>query len=573
MKKPHLLGLFFAFALLVSGFFVHAARAQDDFTSTSQSSYADPRQSEYEEGVRAADNDGSPNIYGYIDKDLPGRFASLNCEIYSCPGIVEVGALQGAGKAMAFLYRPTITMDAYVADLMQDAGIATPAYAQGLGFSALEPVLEVWKVFRNLAYLFYVVIFLIIGFMIMFRQKIGGQAVVSAQQALPGIVISIIAVTFSYAIAAFMIEMMYLLMFFLTAVFAPNLPQIKSLTIDKNVFQIGAELIASRDSGVLGTVHDAVNIMVSKLTGSASGDRNVVGWIAGLTFSVIVGFAMLFATFKLFFELLKSYIAIILAVILAPIALMVGAIPGNKAFGGWVRGLMGNLIVFPTVLMAMIISYLVKENMLASTGAGFVPPYIFNGAGLAPQVIGTIFGIGILIVLPEIVDKVRSAVGGPDPFSWFTQALGKRLKAAQPYGVGLTSAGLGAAAGLAGGSIYGAVDAARAPAGTTASQRAGRFLRGAGVGLGGGAVGLPFATTAVPVLARGVGRAVAQRANELVAIRALRPAQRLIENIGTNRVRNEGQIAQGAAGRPTVAATDQDQGVPAADDGTSVFGN
>src|SRR5690606_25281628 len=89
----------------------------------------------------------------------------------------------------------------------------------GLGFSSLDPILDTWKAFRNVAYLFYVIMFLVIGFMIMFRQKISSQAVVTAQQALPKIIISLIAVTFSYALAGLMIDAMYLIMYLIVGLF------------------------------------------------------------------------------------------------------------------------------------------------------------------------------------------------------------------------------------------------------------------------------------------------------------------------------------------------------------------
>ena len=92
---------------------------------------------------------------------------------------------------------PPASTATYVADVMNSAHIATPAYAQGLGFAALDPILALWKTFRNIAYLFFVIIFIVIGFMIMFRNKVNG-ADITAQQAIPSIIVSLIFVTFSY---------------------------------------------------------------------------------------------------------------------------------------------------------------------------------------------------------------------------------------------------------------------------------------------------------------------------------------------------------------------------------------
>src|SRR3990172_5935873 len=61
-----------------------------------------------------------------------------------------------------------------------------------------------------------VLVLVAIGFMIMFRMKINAQTVISVENALPRIIIALILITFSYPIAGFMIDLMYL--FFLLVV-------------------------------------------------------------------------------------------------------------------------------------------------------------------------------------------------------------------------------------------------------------------------------------------------------------------------------------------------------------------
>ena len=114
---------------------------------------------------------------------------------------------------------PPASTHTYVADLLDSAHVVQLAQAQGLGFSALSPILETWKVFRNLAYLFFILLFLTIGFAIMFRRKLGGQTAITAQQAIPRIIMALVFVTFSYAIAGFLIDLMYIFMFLLLVVF------------------------------------------------------------------------------------------------------------------------------------------------------------------------------------------------------------------------------------------------------------------------------------------------------------------------------------------------------------------
>ncbi len=113
---------------------------------------------------------------------------------------------------ISYLYAtpPLIAAD-YIADAGKGMGIITPAYAQvrGSGNDVLSPILPLWKLARNISYLAMIFIFLVIGFMIMFRQKINPQTVISAQSALPGLVVGLILITFSYFLAALVVDVTF----------------------------------------------------------------------------------------------------------------------------------------------------------------------------------------------------------------------------------------------------------------------------------------------------------------------------------------------------------------------------
>lgn len=81
--------------------------------------------------------------------------------------------------------------------------------AQGIGFTAMQPFMGLWKIFRDFSYMLLVLILISIGFMIMFRMKLNPQTVISVESALPKIVISLLLITFSFAIAGFLIDLMY----------------------------------------------------------------------------------------------------------------------------------------------------------------------------------------------------------------------------------------------------------------------------------------------------------------------------------------------------------------------------
>lgn len=94
--------------------------------------------------------------------------------------------------------------------------------AEGVGFAAIKPFSNLWKIFRDLSYMLLVIILIAIGFMIMFRAKINPQTIISVENALPKIVISLILITFSFAIAGFLIDIMYMSIVLLISLLGSN---------------------------------------------------------------------------------------------------------------------------------------------------------------------------------------------------------------------------------------------------------------------------------------------------------------------------------------------------------------
>ena len=353
------------------------------------------------------------------------------------------GLIGQTTQAIAMLYTPAASGTTYVAGLLQDAHIIPRAQAQGLGFASLDPVLETWKVFRNVAYFFFVAIFLIIGFMIMFRQKIDGQAVVTAQQAIPGIVVALVFVTFSYAIAGFLIDLMYLLMYLMIGLFKP---EGGTELMSKTFIQIGWDLVTGvNNNGAFANMNEAVKEFAASINTSAIGD--VLGWIGGLTLGLIISIAILIGVFKLFFELLKIYITIIIAIVMAPILLMMGAIPGKANVGYWMKLVFGNLLAFPMVLFSLILYEMFTKGDL-STG-GFMPPYLIGrGSG---SVIMSLVGIGIILIIPELIAEMKKAMK-IDGGIWETLAMKavSQAKEGVPLGTRGVALGLGGVSGAAG---------------------------------------------------------------------------------------------------------------------------
>jgi hypothetical protein len=313
----------------------------------------------------------------------------------------------------------------YIADVMESARIVPPAYAQGLGFAALNPVLELWKVFRNLSYMFFILIFLVIGFMIMFRHKIGGQTAVTAQQAIPSVIISLLFVTFSYAIVGFMIDMMYVSMYLILGIFETSqFFKDGADIINFNIIQLAGVLFTGGgdDLFLYGETSNIVSTFVGNL-GAGETWQNIAGFIGGLSLSLVIAVAILIGVFRLFFELLRAYATTVLLTVTAPLLLMMGAIPGNNAFGKWIKQVAGNLLPFPTVLLVLVMYYYFTKGG-ASADGGFMPPFLLSTTSGQANVLSAVMGFAILLALPEIVKHVRETVAGKGGFGEFIAQKG-----------------------------------------------------------------------------------------------------------------------------------------------------
>jgi len=107
---------------------------------------------------------------------------------------------------------------------LQNAGFVPKTYAaEGIGFAAIKPFMSLWKIFRNISYMILVLIIITIGFMIMFRTKINPQTVISVENSLPKIIIAIILITFSFPIAGFLIDIMYVINLLIISLLSSNI--------------------------------------------------------------------------------------------------------------------------------------------------------------------------------------------------------------------------------------------------------------------------------------------------------------------------------------------------------------
>lgn len=399
----------------------------------------------------------------YPTTGLPGMVIGISTLLLGGENTTHktLGAIPASTNMMALAFTNMPSSVEYIADVantIRNPLGAQTAYAQGLGFSSLAPVLGIWKLMRNVAYFFFVIVFLVIGFLIMFRQKIGSQAAVTVQQALPQLVISLLLVTFSYAIAGLMIDIMYLIIYLMIGVFSssdvfaggkvPGMGPIIDIAFRNNIITNMMGLIGNSVGSIAGAVG---NIAVDTL---GLKQDWVSGWVvqsaSNIVVTLILAIFILVSVFRVFFALLQAYVSIFFAVIFSPIQLLIGAIPGQKTFGQWIGNLFDNLMVFPTVIFILLIAFyfanpesrvfanttmnmlnsptatqtasnnsFFKSLPLADVGvvqnakaAGFAAPGLGSNQGDASKTYTALIALGAIGILPDVIKVAKGLRSG-----------------------------------------------------------------------------------------------------------------------------------------------------------------
>jgi hypothetical protein len=377
--------------------------------------------------------------------------------------IFEHAAIPEISHYVAYMStQPPAHVSTYIADLLHNGfGLAQPAYAQGFGFSALEPILQVWKAFRNLTYFLFVLIFIAVGFMIMFRAQINPQTVVTIQSALPKLVVTLILITFSYAIAGLVVDLIYLTIFLTTALFQANGLLVDSNTasnalLSRTLFALGWQhLMGAGD--VAGHIAGAIgNLVNDALSGQGSIFLRTVGAVVGGGASVIgyfiIAAAILFSLLRAGLTLLKAYIGLILNIIFSPVQILFNALPNSSAFTDWLKSLLANAAVFPATAIMLLLGIILAGgsnrptmatpeiavpegigyggylNLELGGPSGFVPPFVLPGNVNTVDAIKALIALGIIMLLPEVLTIVKETLGVKDPLSEMaTESLKQNL--------------------------------------------------------------------------------------------------------------------------------------------------
>ena len=344
-----------------------------------------------------------------------------------CVKNTAVGETMG-GIAYMYTNKPVKTVD-YVAYYRNKISPVKDAYAQGIGFAGLSPLLNIWKTFRNIAYGFIIIVMVIIGFMVLFRAKIDPRTVISVQSAVPRIIVTLLLIAFSFAIVGLLIDLMYLVMFVVITALTSSIGGNIGVTISNYTGGSLANLWGAVFTPSTEAVNDIVNVIgkgtVDAIGGIITGatgafllrDKGIGGLIVGavggyvagsqlgtanLLILLLVWLSLFFTLIRILFTIVNAYIQVIVSTIFGPLQLMFDAIPNTNAFGNWIRGLIANLAVFPTVMLLLLLgqiltAYAQTENLWRAPGLG----------GNFQAGVSGIIGLGLMFMIPNIAGSIK----------------------------------------------------------------------------------------------------------------------------------------------------------------------
>ncbi len=288
--------------------------------------------------------------------------------------------------------------------------VGETVYAQNVtdyGHTLINAILNMWKVFRNIAYALMAIIMLWVGFAIISRKRISSQTVVNVQYALPKIVIALVFIALSYPIGA-------LITSFSWTLFHSSSEIIMSITGNQRPV---ANDLATCGFANFGSAIGAVNnvgigglmALLGTISIYAAGAGAFIGLI-GFTEGIVIVF-LLFAYIKAFW----IYFKMVMSTATAPLQIALYALPGNddklelwlKQMIAWGAGMFGMALIL-NLVQAFAIDLIFQVFTPVLQGDPVIHNSIVSGSlynvVLAPLMM--IFGASLAIRIPNTIEDL-----------------------------------------------------------------------------------------------------------------------------------------------------------------------
>jgi hypothetical protein len=310
----------------------------------------------------------------------------------------------------------------YVREKVNNFSLVPTVKAQtvGFGFDALSPIQPMWKAVRDVSFSLFGIVAVVFSFMIMFRVKLSPQTVITVQSALPKLAMSLLMVTFSYAIAGLFIDLMYVVIGLISVIGtqffgAINIAGTNFAAVGIfNFLTVGQPFGLNVQLGILPMMavyiymlfmaFVVVGLVNIGLVGAAIGGVVLFPllMILGVIMIIVAIIVILWTALKTWWELMKSFVNIILLTILAPIQLTMGAFIPNYGFGAWARSYLSALSTFVVVGTMMLFCF------------------IFVYVGVTTALMGIISVPGGNVIQDLIAAPIKLVFGQANPLNPFT---------------------------------------------------------------------------------------------------------------------------------------------------------
>jgi|GEM_PF-1918519 len=391
---------------------------------------------------------------------------------YEMPQYLRQGLVGFASSTTynAFLYGPSMNIPHFYASnfLPKELGysnlnntyaaVGSPPSSQS-AFTLLDDIgiNKLWMLSTGIAVMGFVIVLIVAGFMVMFRSKLGGQAVVTVTMALRNMVIGLILTVFSYAFGAFFLNLSKFLIVVVAGIFATLMNKDPVFINDplNLIFGAGVSLVFGKSPSIPDKFRLILEGIANGFLSSGAGLGSSLGVVGGSIFNVIsticIGIALVIASFKIFLKLITVYAKMLIDIIAAPIIFMMGSIPGKQdAIKSWFNRMFSNSLIPVFIFIIVNLSiYIVETVSLSSTRTDAMSSFtggaithnhgVFNIAGQSMDAFIKTAGVQkiiamILYGMASEVDKIVAEMFGIKE-SAIGKVMGASAMALTPEGV------------------------------------------------------------------------------------------------------------------------------------------
>lgn len=364
----------------------------------------------------------------------------------------------------------------------------TASYRPGTGFSLLQPLSGLWAWSRNLTYLLFIVIAIVLSFAILFRKNLGGQAPITILNSIPSIILSLVFITFSYAISGLFIDVITVGSNLMQSILisgpgAPGTdiwkvrdgesfpgsgtwestwaPEGQSRTRSGNQIQpddkefgvwnglitSGVTLCSSggQDCKLLSFIPENIQDG-NPLAGFVETLVGVTNGISGgqLLINLIITFSTFMVSVKLFMLLLNKYVTLVLMVVVAPWYFFLGALPSKteSMFMLFIKIHLGAALNFVGIYgMFLLILVLGQSNDI--TNFTWIPPLMgYDQSFLQDSnIIRSLIILGTFLAIPVVPKFIDQLLEVPET-NMVAKEIGSRVSGGAGALGGIATKGL-----------------------------------------------------------------------------------------------------------------------------------